>query len=165
MKNKVNDIIEFINIFDEVIIDIISSEKYKNMDKFIQHGKTSCFCHSIAVAYYSFKFFEFFGIKYDVKSLIKGALLHDYFLYDWHENDKSHRLHGFRHPKTALKNAMRDFNINVVEKNIIERHMFPLTLIPPKYRESVVVCLVDKGCSIYETFNKGAYSELKNIGV
>ena len=60
---------------------------------------------------------------------------------------------------------MRDFNINVVEKNIIERHMFPLTLIPPKYRESVVVCLVDKGCSIYETFNKGAYSELKNIGV
>ena len=31
-----------------------------------------------------------------------------------------------------------------IEQNIIKRHMFPLTVIPPKHKESVIVCLVDK---------------------
>ena len=38
--------------------------------------------------------------------------------------------------------------------------MFPLTFTPPKYKESVIVCLVDKFCSIYEVFSKRAYIEI-----
>ena len=34
------------------------------MEKFTQHGDTSCLLHTIAVAYYSIKIAEFFGIKY-----------------------------------------------------------------------------------------------------
>lgn len=56
----------------------------RRMEKFIQHGDTSCLLHTIAVAYYSIKIAEFFGIKYKKRDLIRGALLHDYFLYDWH---------------------------------------------------------------------------------
>ena len=38
-----------------------------------------------------------FSIKINEKSLIRGALLHDYFLYDWHKSDQGHRLHAFFH--------------------------------------------------------------------
>jgi len=87
----------------------------------------------------------------DIHSLIRGALLHDYFLYDWHQKDPSHRLHGFRHPKTALGNAQRDYYLNWKEKNIIARHMFPLIPVPPQCREAWIVCLADKWCALGET--------------
>ena len=83
--------------------------------------------------------------------MIRGALLHDYFLYDWHEKSDDHRLHGFTHPARALKNAEEIFDLSVVEKDIIKRHMFPLTPVPPAYRESYLVCLADKICSSYES--------------
>lgn len=89
-------------------------------------------------------------IKINEKSLIRGALLHDYFLYDWHKSE--HRLHGFFHAKRALKNAESDFKLNDIEKNIIKRHMFPLNICPPKYRESWIVCLADKLCAVEEFF-------------
>lgn len=74
-----------------------------------------------------------------------------YFLYDWHQKDPSHRLHGFRHPKTALGNAQRDYYLNWKEKNIIARHMFPLIPVPPQCREAWIVCLADKWCALGET--------------
>ena len=67
------------------------------------------------------------------------------------------QMHGRYHPKAACKNAEEDFNLTDIERDIIKKHMFPLTLTPPKYRESVLVCLVDKVCSVYEIFKKNAY--------
>jgi Predicted HD superfamily hydrolase len=93
-----------------------------------------------------------FRVPVDTKKLIRGALLHDYFLYDWHIIDHNHRFHGFKHPKIALINAQRDLEISDIEKDIILRHMFPLTPIPPRYLESLIVCIADKICSVYETF-------------
>ena len=91
-------------------------------------------------------------IKVDRKSLVRGALLHDYFLYDWHEPVLAHKIHGFTHPGIAWRNAERDFDMNPVEKNIIRRHMFPLTPIPPAKIESIIVCIADKRCALCETF-------------
>ena len=48
-------------------------------------------------------------LRVDMESLIRGALLHDYFLYDWHDGEKEHNLHGFRHAERALRNAERIF--------------------------------------------------------
>ena len=121
----------------------------RRMEKFTQHGDTSCLLHTIAVAYYS--------IKID---LIRGALLHDYFLYDWHDGEKERRIHGFTHPMTALRNADRDFDLTDTERDIIKKHMFPLTVIPPTCREGWIVCLADKYCSLYETFKKEAYRKI-----
>ena len=55
------------------------------------------------------------------------------------------------HAHTALRNASRDFTLNAVERDVIARHMFPLNLTPPRYRESVLVCLADKFCAVTET--------------
>lgn len=121
---------------------------------FYQHGTTSVYKHSLRVAYYSLILAEWLCLREHREELVRGALLHDYFLYDWHEKDKSHCLHGFRHPFTALRNAGEDFELSEREKNIIVRHMFPLIPIPPTCMEGWIVCVVDKGCSIYETLIK-----------
>ena len=123
-----------------------------------QHGDTSCLLHSVAVAYFSCRAADLLPFSFRREELVRGALLHDYFLYDWHDPDPAHRLHGFRHPFTALRNAARDFSLSPVERDAILRHMFPLVPIPPKSPEGVMVCLVDKACSLYETVRrKNAY--------
>ena len=51
-----------------------------------------------------------------------------------------------------LANADRDFGLNDIERDIISKHMFPLTPHLPSFRESVIVGLADKWCAIAETF-------------
>ena len=94
---------------------------------------------------------EFLHLSVNRKVLIRGALLHDYFLYDWHNPDNGHRLHGFSHPYTSLKNAKRDYSITKREADIIVKHMFPLTIVPPQTKEAWIVCLADKICAGEET--------------
>ena len=109
------------------------------------------FDHSVAVAVKCLKIAHNLGIPVDQKALIRGALLHDYFLYDWHESDKSHRLHGFTHAKKALQNAEKEYELNEIERNMIYCHMFPLNLRIPKYRESLILCIADKIVATKET--------------
>ena len=52
----------------------------------------------------------------------------------------------------AMRNADRDFTLNEIEKDIISKHMFPLTPFLPRHRESFIVCLADKWCALAETF-------------
>ena len=122
--------------------------------EFIQHGDVTVYAHVASVARASLSFAERLdraGISVDRASLLRGALLHDYFLYDWHDPDPSHRLHGFRHPFFALARAEEDFELTPRERNIIARHMFPLVPVPPTCREAWIVCLADKWCALRET--------------
>ena len=121
---------------------------------FIQHGDVTVYAHVLSVARASLSAADALarvGIRVDRASLLRGALLHDYFLYDWHDPDPSHRLHGFRHPFFALARAEEDFDLTPRERNIIVRHMFPLVPIPPTCREAWIVCLADKWCALRET--------------
>ena len=101
---------------------IILSSEAQEMKKFIQHGDTTVFNHCIAVAKYSLLISYFLErtlkINIDKDSLVRGALLHDYFLYDWHVKGAAEGLHGFTHPGVAMRNADRDFNLNDVEKEL-----------------------------------------------
>lgn len=123
-------------------------EENKN---YIQHGDVTVFDHCIAVVEYSCRMAEFLHLSVNRKAMIRGALLHDYFLYDWHNPDNGHRLHGFSHPYTSLKNAKRDYSITKREADIIVKHMFPLTIVPPQTKEAWIVCLADKICAGEET--------------
>ena len=119
---------------------------------FLQHGVTRCLLHSIAVAYYCDRLAGYLqALRFQRRQLLRGALLHDYFLYDWHDPDPSHRLHGFTHPSTALERASEDFELTERERNIIARHMFPLVPTPPTCREAWIVCMADKACALGET--------------
>ena len=121
---------------------------------FIQHGSVTVYAHVVSVASASVRAADVLqrvGISVDRASLVRGALLHDYFLYDWHDPDPSHSLHGFKHPYFALQRAGEDFDLTAREQNIIARHMFPLVPVPPTCREAWIVCLADKYCALAET--------------
>lgn len=119
--------------------------------RYYQHGVTTIFQHSINVACVSCKIAEKYHLDVDYYALIRGALLHDYFLYDWHVKDRSHRFHGFTHPRRALENADKEFQLTETERNMIYCHMFPLTPIPPSTQEAWIVCAADKICALSET--------------
>lgn len=144
-------------IISKYIAELAEKNDFLTMNRYIQHGGTSCLTHSIAVAYYSLAFIRRFHITCDERSLVRGALLHDYFLYDWHVASKNNNWHGFTHPGKAFLNASVDYSLNQIEGDIIKRHMFPLTPAIPGYRESAIVCLIDKICSILETFKTKPY--------
>lgn len=136
---------------NEIVKQICRQGRFLEEKNAYQHGNTTVFEHSINVANKSLQIARSLHLHVDESSLIRGALLHDYFLYDWHIPHQGHDLHGFTHPYQALKNAKEDFELDEIEENIIVRHMFPLTLIPPKHTESWIVCLADKYVAAIET--------------
>ncbi len=140
--------------FIKIIMPILENKEILKMKDFIQHGKTSTLEHCVNVAYISYKICRLF--KLDYKSMTRAALMHDMYLYDWHDDipeeiDKLGK-HAFYHPKVALSNAIRNFKLNKKERDIIMRHMWPVTIIPPKTSEGWIIVIVDKYCAIYEFF-------------
>ena len=136
--------------FKECIKDLTTNESINSMGNYLQHGNITCLEHSISVSYHSYLICRHLGL--DFRSAARGGLLHDFFLYDWHVTKPENGLHGFTHPYAALKNANELFSLNDLEKDIIVKHMWPLTLKPPKYHEAFIVAFVDKYCASKEIF-------------
>ena len=147
--------------FKKIAGAVAANTNMQKTKQLTQHGNVSVFAHSVAVAYYSVRLAKWLGISCDWRSLIRGAMLHDFFLYDWHRmHNAGDGLHGFAHPTTASKNALRDFRLNKRELDIIRKHMWPLTLTKlPLHRESWLVCAADKYCSLLETFKLNRYND------
>ena len=75
------------------------------MDQYIQHGCVTTYQHCRNVARVSFWINRRFHVGADETALAVGALLHDFYLYDWHVRKRAGRKHGFCHPALAAKNA------------------------------------------------------------
>lgn len=136
--------------FKEIVSDILESDNFKQMKEYRHHGSISTYKHSITVAFLVYKHYKDKNTKYDLKDIVRGAILHDYYLYDWHHTGEGHRLHGFRHPYFAYKNAKKEYEISYVMKDIIIHHMFPLVIIPPKTKPGWVVSYYDKVASRHD---------------
>ena len=74
-------------------------------------------------------------------------------------------MHGFVHAREALENSRNTFPdlMNKKVENIILRHMFPLNITLPKYKESWIVSLMDKKCSFKILGHPKCY--LKYLGI
>lgn len=140
----------------EAAPDILKSRNFQSTKGHIQHGDMTVNQHCMNVAKYSLSISDKLHISCSRRELIRGALLHDYFLYDWHIGDarKPWKLHGFYHPGIALRNASKEYDLTDREKDIISKHMWPLTLTRmPMCREAWIVTTADKWCSLLETFH------------
>ena len=144
---------KFYRLLKENASDILHSENFQKTRHHIQHGTMPVYRHCLDVAKQSIQINKALGLGCSDRDLIRGALLHDYFLYDWHDKNRENyqKLHGFYHPGIALKNARKEYHLTRREEDIIKKHMWPLTVVPPLCREAWVVTAADKYCSLLET--------------
>lgn len=145
LEAKINDITEF----NEILKDIKYNETVLEMKKYKQHFETTCYEHCLTASYYCYKICK--KLKLDYKSAARAAMLHDMFLYDWRKPNPSGGFHAFKHGKIAYKNASEIFELNDIEKDMIIKHMWPVTLEFPKYPETFILTLVDKYCATKES--------------
>lgn len=150
---------EYIGLVD----DILGNEEFQDLKKYYHHS-SSTYAHSLRVSYYSYKIAKI--LDFDFKAVARGGLLHDFFTYDWREykKNKSNKNHGLEHPKTALKNAQRYFEVSRKEEDIILKHMWPKVYGMPKFKESILVSMIDKYCAteeFYSLYKRYVQSKIK----
>ena len=145
--------------FYALIREIIKSDDFCKMKNCRHHVKKSAFDHSVKVAWLCYCHAKRFGTKTDIKRFVRGALLHDFYLYD--RNDKvANKHHSVMHPRYALKNAKERYDdLCEFEVDMISNHMFPLTLTPPKTREGWIVCFYDKVAAVGDFFGKNKWKQ------
>ncbi len=126
------------------------------MKDFIQHGRISTFKHCERVAFLSYLLNKRFNLHADLPVLLTGAMLHDFYLYDWHDSsDGTHRLHGYFHASKAMNNARKYMDIDKLVEQVIYSHMWPLNITRvPKTKEAWIVCMADKIVSLKETLTE-----------
>lgn len=139
--------------FNDIIKDIIENSSVIALKEHVQHMETSRYDHCYNVAYYTYLICKKLGLDYI--SGARGAMLHDFYFYDWRNKgvEGQKKFHAYRHPRIALNNAKENFELNDIEKDIILKHMWPLTARIPRFSESYIVTLADKYCATKEFFD------------
>ena len=128
--------------------DLMQTDEVRRLDSFTQHLNTSRLEHCINVSYFSYLICKKIG--WDYVSAARAGLLHDFYLYDRHTEKQQEGRHVSAHAKVALRNAQKITQLNKIEADAIEKHMWPMTLSLPRYKESYVVNIVDTFCAAYE---------------
>lgn len=152
LQKKIKQFIKLNKEYYDIVEPILNHPEIIKRKDFIHHESCSVYDHCLIVSILSYIWAKKLG--WDYKSAAIGGLLHDFYDEPWQKNlhitKKFHEKHGFIHARQAAKNAAKYFPDLITEKidNIIRRHMFPLNIIPPKYRESWIVSMVDKYTSL-----------------
>ena len=122
---------------------LAKDEKILRLKDIQMHRGSNCYIHSFKVAKVAVhRVMNHKG--YNLENVILGAILHDYYLYDWRVDHSKKKKHGRRHPLIAEENAKRDFNISPEVSEIIKCHMWPLTPhLFPKSKEAKLINYVD----------------------
>jgi uncharacterized protein len=149
--------------FHEHAGDILGNEFFLSTKNSYSHGTISIYEHSVHVALLAFSLIKNSNTV-DRRCVIRAALLHDFFLYEWHVPGFRYLVHGWAHPRIAAEKAREVFNIGDREYSCILTHMWPWTLFRwPKCREGWAVSLADKIVAFKETvLRRGRRRELRD---
>lgn len=157
--NETKDLEKLNSKMDEeyysIVNEILDNPEYQRRLEYHHHENRSVYTHCLMVSYYSYLISK--KLKLDYRSTAIAGLLHDFYYEDWQMNPKRglKNLHGFVHPGQALENSKVYFPefLNDKVNDSIVKHMFPLTIKPPKYAEGWIITLVDKMVS-FEIFKQ-----------
>lgn len=160
MKKK--DYEEYMNI----VLPILEHTEFIRRKTYKHHGDITVYDHCLSVSKYSYIIAK--KLKCDYKKAAIGGLLHDFYTEPWQDKKEKKaffKMHGFVHAGEAAINAKNTFPQLVDKKveNIIKRHMFPLNITPPRYKEGWIVTIADKYVSL-EIFKKPK-ELLKYVGI
>lgn len=132
---------------------IQADRNVQRMKQYVQHGSVSTYEHCESVAKLCYILNRRLAIHANLRVLLIGAKLHDFYLYDWHKEDNGeHHMHGFIHAKIARQNAQKYLGVDDRTLDVIYCHMWPLNIERiPRSREAWLVCIADKLVSVHET--------------
>jgi uncharacterized protein len=127
----------------------LAHEDVLSMAGYVQHGSVSTLDHVLRVTALALWLADRLPMRFDTKTVAEAALLHDFYLYDWHGTGFQHAVN---HPLKASANAEKTFGLDAAALSAIESHMWPLPPTrPPRSREAVLVNVSDKLAALYET--------------
>lgn len=143
--------------------DILNHPRFQQLRDFQHHGESnSVYDHSVAVAEAAYAIARRMRLSGDeTASVIRAALLHDFFGYDWRDErfrrylrqysgvGRLMRMHAFIHGHIAAARAKQTFGLTERECEAIARHMFPLAAMP-RTRIAWIVTLADKAVASRE---------------
>ena len=140
---------------NDYLKEYLNNEEVLKMKNYMAHGKISVYDHCLNVCRLSYKMNETLRLNCDKNTLLVGGLLHDFYLYDWHDaklNKNIFKMHGYTHPFKACENAIKIFNVDEKVQKVIKSHMWPLTFRTfPNSKEALLVCIADKCIALKET--------------
>ncbi len=151
--------IEEQNRLETIYQAFLNDEKILRMKDISMHRGSNCYLHSFKVAKKAIK--KSLNRKdVNLEVVLLGAILHDYYLYDWRKDRSKLKKHGKNHPKIAIENAVKDFNISEDVKKVIKSHMWPLNIKDyPNSKEARIVSISDKAVTIGESLTSKKYKQ------
>ena len=181
IENDIDDTIKNNPLYKDwysIVNDILKNEEFQKRKIFMHHYNITVWQHSVLVSFNSYVLAKKW--KADERVCAIAGLLHDFYPWTWIYDERLEKLdhgyylretkvkhslfkkHGFTHAKAAALNYVEFFPELEDKKitNCIERHMFPLNIIPPKYKEGVIVTLVDKMKSFHELPDLSYYPKM-----
>ena len=99
---------------EEIYQYFLNDQRVMRMKAVPMHRGSNCYEHSFKVAKKAIKH----GLrrinkeKIDLEVILVGAILHDYYLYDWRSDRSKRKRHCHNHPDIAVANAVKDFAIS-----------------------------------------------------
>ncbi|MCR5601065.1 MAG: HD domain-containing protein [Ruminococcus sp.] len=140
------------NSYYDCVSDLIGSEQVQELKNITHHVSTTRFQHCVNVSYYSYIVCRKF--KLNARSAARAGLLHDLFFYDRKEYNaskiKGQASHSKKHSMEACANAAELTHITCLERDMIEKHMWPATRPMPRYKETYIITIIDKYCAVLE---------------
>jgi uncharacterized protein len=141
--------------FIAIIDDLWKNPLVCELDGYGQHMNTSRRQHSLNVAYYSYAIAK--KLNLNVSDTVRGAMLHDLYLYDWHIDQPVEGRHVDVHPREALANAKSITEVSDTMADCIVNHMWPMGEGRPQSKEAWVVQASDKLCAFLEIGSQISY--------
>ena len=144
---------------EDIYQSFLHDERILKMRKISMHRGSNCYIHSFKVAKLAIKR-ALRHKKGNLQIILVGAILHDYYLYDWRTDKSKMRHHMSSHPYAAAENAERDFGIHEPVKKVIQSHMWPVNFSDfPKTKEARIISNADKAIYIKEISCSKAYKK------